>query len=134
MDHNEFDRKCRKMAELKQKKKDLDAESKEVGNEITSLTIELHEAYEKLEKAGPVAFKDLGKKLVFKEAIRASVRKEENDDFLEWLDAEGLGDLAKRAVDWRNLAKLCEEREENGDEMPVGVDIYRQKQIALNAL
>lgn len=132
MDNNEFDKKCRKMVELREAKEKLKDAEKELNAEIETLTVELTEGYEKLNKAGPIGIKDLKKKLIFKQVYRAKVTN--NDELLEWLDGEGMGDVAKRRVDWRSLDKLCNERSENGDEMPKGVEGFMQPQIAVNKL
>lgn len=52
-------------------------------------------------------------------SIYASVVGERSDDFLLALDAEGLGDLAKRSIHPSRLVALVREwREQNNDELP----------------
>lgn len=132
MDHNEFNEKCKLFAEIKMKRDALKREATKLQAELDDLLPQLHEAYEDLEIGGPVGLKGLGKKLVFKETYRAKVIN--NDEFLEWLDQEGLGDMAERKVVWNRLDSLCKERIENKVEIPKGVDGSYQKQISLNAL
>ncbi len=132
MDHNEFDKQCRKVTELKLAKTALEKEAKEIGTEVKSLTYSLHEAYEELGKAGPIGIKDLKKKLIFKQQYRAGVK--DLEAYLNWLDENGFGDMAQRKTDWRALDKFCNERMENGDSLPDGVDGSFQPTIALNAL
>lgn len=60
---------------------------------------------------------------------KMAVEKSDDGAILAWLDANGMGDIARRNINAQTLAALCRERAERCEPMPDGVRIGSFKQI-----
>lgn len=60
---------------------------------------------------------------------RMSVEKSDDGAILAWLDANGMGETARRSINTQTLAAICRERAERCEPMPDGVKIGSFKQI-----
>lgn len=119
---------CREWATARRKQKELEAEAKEHGKICSDLLPQILLARKAEGLEGTLKLSNLGK-LTFKETLRSKI--EDRAALLNWLDAEGLSEIAPRAVPWQRLDSLCRERMEEGLGNPPGTSSQLIDSIAL---
>lgn len=101
---------------LKNKKDTLEADLTEVNKEIDQLSRELAEA---METHKVTSFRVDGVGTVYiTNKTRASVQAGAREEFFAWLDKEGMGALAVRAIHPKRLESLAKEFGEQGRQFP----------------
>jgi len=104
------------LRELTNAKAVVDAESKELGGEISQLKGTLTKLMEEIEMS---SCKVLGAGTVYLAPILfVKEKKEKHEEFIKWLDKLGLGDIAPRKMNPQTLKAFYKERLEENLPLP----------------
>ena len=105
-----------RLKELKDNKKNLDAQSKQLGAEIEELELSLSDA---MATAEVDKFSRNGNTFYLTSRLFASPNAGMKDDMISALRKNGYGELVTETVNANTLASFCKElMAENGDELP----------------
>lgn len=115
-----------RLADLKATSSRLAREAKEARYEMEKYQADLYDA---MDDIGMESTRIDGVSYARKETIYATVQ--DRDAFVEWAQAEGLGDLTKVVEEKARLSEIVRERISTSQELPPGVSFYGKQYISV---
>ncbi len=116
-----------KFAEFTVAKRDLETQVKNINVALDELERAMLQAHEASGIGSSVKLASGGTIIV---AEKTGVRKLDEGALVQWLDANGLSDFAKRNVNTNSLAALCRERAGKNEAAPDGVEVFGFRQVS----
>lgn len=114
--NNEIVEMSKKLRELTDRKRELEADLKEVNGEIQAVKTTLTEMLEAADMQS-VKIPEVGT-VYLAPILYVKENKDKHDELISWLDSNKLGDLAPRKINYMTLQALYKERLQNNLSLP----------------
>lgn len=112
--------KCELLKKHKLAAVEYEKKRKEENNKVAALSKEICELVEIADLQPPFNLRS-GGKITIREDL--SVKKEDEDALMHWLEANDEGDIIKQTVNAQTLKSLCKKREKENKPHPDGVTV-----------
>lgn len=121
----------KKLKDAKEKYEALDEQTKTAKAEFERIYKELHFYLISNQKDATSEYKGLGKVRVADSEIIASVTKENEEQFYNFLHDVGREDLVRATVPWRSLSAFVKELKEEGKDIPQFINVYEKPKLRM---
>lgn len=121
----------KKLKDAKEKYEALDEQTKAAKAEFERIYKELHFYLISNQKDATSEYKGLGKVRVADSEIIASVTKENEEQFYNFLHDVGREDLVRATVPWRSLSAFVKELREEGKDIPQFINVYEKPKLRM---